>query len=99
MPRKIKRLEWHPAALDELAENICWYAEHNPTAARRMQEEVIEAAANLVATALPSSSKAGMVNGTRELVVGIKNPFILVFTDTDDCRRIIRCRHERKNYP
>lgn len=98
MPRK-KRLEWDPAALDELAESICWYAERNPTAARRMQEEVIEAAANLVATTLPNSGKPGMVNGTRELVVGTKTPFILVFIDSDDCRRIIRCRHERKNYP
>jgi plasmid stabilization system protein ParE len=73
MPRK-KRLEWDTAALDELAESICWYAERNPTAARRMQEEVIEAAANLVATTLPNSGKPGMVNGTRELVVGTKTP-------------------------
>lgn len=99
MPRKRKRLEWHPAALDELAETLCWYAERNPTAARRMKTEIIEAAANLVAATLPSSGKPGMVEGTRELVVGTKNPFILVFVDNNDCRKIIRCRHERKNYP
>lgn len=95
----LKRLEWDVAALQELEDSIAWYAERNERAARRMVKEVHLAAQSLVAPELPANGRPGMVAGTRELVVGQKTPFILVFVDEESRRIIIRCRHDKRDYP
>lgn len=94
-----KRLEWDFTALQELEDSIAWYAEHNRKAAQRMADEIRRAAQSLVASELPATGRSGMVAGTRELVVGHRTPFILVFIDEENRRKIIRCRHERRDYP
>lgn len=94
-----KRLEWDSAALQELEDSVAWYAERNEKAARRMIGEVRRAAQSLVAPELPATGRSGMVAGTRELVVGHRTPFILVFVDEENRRKIIRCRHDRRDYP
>jgi plasmid stabilization system protein ParE len=94
-----KRLEWDAAAVQELEDSIAWYAERNGQVARRMVVEVRRAAQSLIAPELPATGRPGVVTGTRELVVGHQTPFILVFIDEESRRKIIRCRHERRDYP
>jgi plasmid stabilization system protein ParE len=96
-----KRLEWHPAALAELAESLAWYAERNPSAARRMRREIENAALSLIANPLSVSGRPGVVAGTRELPVGSHTPFTLIFVRhaaTGDCI-VYHCMHQRRNYP
>lgn len=85
-----KRLEWHPEAIAELAESLVWYAERNSAAARRMRNEIEPAALSLIAHPLAISGRTGAVAGTRELPVGHRVPFTLIFVrdaDTGDCTR------------
>lgn len=96
-----KRLDWHPEALAELAESLAWYAERNPAAARRMRREIEAAACSLIASPLSIPGRPGAVRGTRELPVGPRTPYTLIFvrqTETGDCT-IYHCMHQRRNYP
>lgn len=96
-----KRLEWHPEAIAELAESLAWYAERNPSAARRMRREIESAAISLIANPIAVSGRPGVVTGTRELPVGPHTPFTLIFVRkaaTGDCI-VYHCMHQRQNYP
>src|SRR5450631_4531845 len=98
---KNKRLDWHPEALDELAESLAWYAVRNPTATKRMRKVVQEAAHSLIASPIAVSGRLGVVAGTRELPVVHRVPFTLIFVRhnrTGDCT-IYHCMHQRRNYP
>jgi plasmid stabilization system protein ParE len=98
---KSKQLDWHPEAIAELAESIAWYAKHNPIAAKRMRKAIEQAARTLIATPIAVSGRLGVVAGTRELPVGQRVPFTLVFVRhnrTGDCT-ILHCMHQRRNYP
>lgn len=101
MSGRNKRLEWHEAAIAELAESLAWYRERNPAAALRMRRAVERAAISLIVAPVPLSGRLGAVAGTRELVVGHGTPFTLVFARnpaTGDCT-IYRCIHQRRLYP
>jgi plasmid stabilization system protein ParE len=98
---KSKRLDWHPEAIAELAESLSWYAKRNPTAAKRMRRAIEEAAHSLIASPIAVSGRLGVVAGTRELPVGHRVPFTLIFVRhnrTSDCT-IFHCMHQRRNYP
>lgn len=95
-----RRLDWHPEAIAELAESIAWYARRNPAAARRMRNAIDEAAHSLALSPLAVSGRPGIVAGTRELPVGHRVPFTLVFirdSVSGDCT-ILHCLHQRRNY-
>lgn len=101
MRRPSRRLEWHEAALAELAESLGWYREHSAAAALRMRRTIERAARSLIAFPLSAPGRLGAVAGTRELVVGHGAPFTLVFARdpaTGDCT-IFRCIHQRRMYP
>jgi len=55
---KSKRLDWHPEAIAELAESLAWYAERNPTAAKRMRNVIEEAAHSLIALPIAVSGRS-----------------------------------------
>jgi plasmid stabilization system protein ParE len=96
-----KRLEWHHEAIAELAESLAWYVERNPSAARRKRREIEAAALSLIASPIAVSGRLGVVAGTRELPVGARTPFTLIFVrhaQTGDCT-IYHCMHQRRNYP
>jgi len=98
----IKRLDWSESALDELGSGIAWYAERNPIAAQRMLEENNQAAQSLLATEVPSNGKPGRLNGTRELFVGSRTPYILVFAEVKQPQpviHILRVMHTSRKFP
>lgn len=98
--KRKKRLEWHEDAIDELAEALAWYEELNPAAARRMKSAILAAAASLVAEPVSVPGRPGILAGTRELPVGHRVPFTLVFVrreQTGDCT-IYHCLHQAREY-
>lgn len=98
---KNKLLDWHPEAIAELAESLAWYAKRNPTAAKRMRKAIEEAANSLITSPIAVSGRPGVVAGTRELPIGHRVPFTLVFVRhnrTGDCT-IYHCMHQRRKYP
>lgn len=98
---KSKRLDWHAEAIAELAESLAWYAKSNSAAAKRMRKVIEEAARSLIASPVAVSGRLGVVAGTRELPVGHRVPFTLIFvrhSRTGDCT-IFHCMHQRRNYP
>ncbi len=98
---KSRQLDWHPDAIAELAKSLAWYARLNPAAANRMHKAIKEAAQSLVASPIAVSGRPGVVAGTRELPVGRRVPFTLIFernSRTGDCT-IFHCMHQRRNYP
>lgn len=102
MPTKNKRLDWAESALDELCAGIAYYAERNPVAAQRMLEEINRAAQLLVATEIPDKGRPGRLVGTRELVVGSRTPYILVFAEAtypQPAIQILRVMHTARKFP
>jgi plasmid stabilization system protein ParE len=98
--RRKKRLEWHEDAFDELAEALAWYEELNPAAARRMKSAILAAASSLVAEPVSVPGRPGILAGTRELPVGHRVPFTLVFVrseQTGDCT-VYHCLHQAREY-
>jgi plasmid stabilization system protein ParE len=98
--RRKKRLEWHEEAVEELAEALAWYEELNSAAARRMRSAILAAAASLVAEPVSVPGRPGILAGTRELPVGHRVPFTLVFVRADqtgDCT-IYHCLHQAREY-
>ncbi len=101
MPSRKRRLEWHEAAIAELAESLAWYGDRSHAAALRMRKAIDRAARSLIAAAVPASGRPGAVAGTRELVVGNRTPYTLIFVRdpaSGDCT-IYRCIHQRRRYP
>lgn len=98
--RRRKRLEWHEEAIDELAEALAWYDELNPAAARRMKSAILAAAASLVAEPVSVPGRPGILAGTRELPIGHRVPFTLVFVRDDQtgCCTIYHCLHQAREY-
>lgn len=102
MPKSKKLLEWTISALDELEQGMAYYAEQNPVAARRMQEEINLAAQSLIATTVPTRGKPGRVSRTRELVLGSRTPYILVFREVVNevtTIQILHVMHTARKYP
>lgn len=101
MPARKKRLEWSKTALAEFAEGMAFYAERNPDAARRMFQEINKAALSLIAPTLPANGKPGRVPGTRELVLGRRTPYTIIFQVQPDGAMvaILSVMHHARKYP
>lgn len=101
MPARKKRLEWSKTAQAELAEGMVFYAERNPDAARRMLQEINKAALSLITPMLPASGRPGRVPGTRELVLGRRTPYTIIFQAQPDgvTVAILSVMHHARKYP
>lgn len=98
MPPK-KQLEWTDEALDELDNHLAWYAERNPFAAERMADEVDEAAHSLIAQPIAHPGRIGAIAGARELVVGHRTPFTLIYRDRGGVVEILHVWHQSQDMP
>jgi len=101
MPARKKQLEWSKTALAELADGMAFYAERNPDAARRMLQEINKAALSLIASTLPAHGRLGRVLGTRELVLGRRTPYTLIFEIQPGSATvtILSALHHARKYP
>ncbi|MDO9012467.1 MAG: type II toxin-antitoxin system RelE/ParE family toxin [Gallionella sp.] len=102
MPKSKKLLDWTTNALDELERGMAFYAEQNPVAARRMQNEINLASLSLIAAIAPEKGRPGRVPRTRELVLGSRTPYILVFREVVNevsIIQILRVMHTARKYP
>ena len=98
MPRR-KRLKWGDEALDELDNHLAWYAERNPMAAERIANEIDMAAQSLIAQPIAHPGRIGVIAGTRELVVGHRTPFTLIYMATVDTIEILHVWHQSQEMP
>ena len=78
------------------ARQIDYIAEHNPAAAARLEQRIIDATDQLVEH--PHLGRAGRVPGTRELVVA-RTPYIVVYEIDRDVVRILRVLHTAQRWP
>lgn len=102
MPKRKKRLDWSDTAKAELAEGMAYYAERNPAAARRMLAEINKAALSLIAKTVPASGKTGRIEGTRELVLGRRTPYTIIFREApgdQDAIEILNVLHQARQWP
>jgi plasmid stabilization system protein ParE len=96
MPTK-RRLRWGGEALDELDNHLAWYAERNPVAADRMANEIEHAAHSLIAQPIAHPGRIGVIAGTRELVVGHRTPFTLIYREQGEVVEILHVLHQSQD--
>jgi plasmid stabilization system protein ParE len=94
---KKKRLEWSLTAKVEFAEVLKFYAERNLTAAKRIRNTINEAALSLIAQPLAHPGRIGFIKNTRELVVGHRVPFTLIYRSNDEVVEILHVWHQARN--
>jgi plasmid stabilization system protein ParE len=102
MPKRKKQLDWSDTAKAELAEGMAYYAERNPAAARRMLAEINKVALSLIAETIPTSGKAGRMEGTRELVLGRRTPYTIIFREVSGDREsieVLHVLHQARQWP
>ncbi len=80
---------------------MAFYAEKSPDAARRMLQEINKAALSLIAPTLPASGRPGRVPGTRELVLGRRTPYTIIFQTQPDgvAVAILSVMHHARKFP
>ena len=87
---------WSHTARRDLAALRDYIAEHDPAAARRTAEAILQAAVQLAE--FPASGRPGRLPGTRELVLsGL--PYILPYTVDDDALVILAVIHGARRWP
>ncbi len=82
-------VHWSPAALRDLDDVLEYLATHNPLAAERLVEEVLEASGSLAT--LAHRGKPGRVPGTREMLTD--RPYVLVYRVDEAGVRLLRLWH------
>ena len=86
---------WTEPAAAELSEHYDYYRAHNPAAARRLRQAVINGAKRL--RDYPRMGRPGRIEGTRELVIA-GTPFVLVYDVAAACVEILHVYHGRQNW-
>jgi len=74
-----------------------FYAERNPAAAKRMRNEINNAANSLIAQPIAQPGRIGVIAGTRELVVGHRTPFTLIYREKGDLVEILHVWHQSQD--
>lgn len=94
-----KRLEWSADSRAEFVEAMRFYAERNPAAAQRMRDEINKAAHSLIAQPIAHPGRMGVIAGTRELVVGHRTPFTLIYREQGEVVEILHVLHQSQDNP
>ena len=90
------RIQWTPAAADDL-ENITDYLyEQNPTIAPELIRRIYSAPDAL--KQFPRRGRPGRKDGTRELVI-LSLPYLVVYEIIGDTARILRILHGAQRWP
>lgn len=94
-----KQLEWSAEAKLDFVEAMRFYAERNPVAAKRIRNEINKAAESLVAQPIAHPGRIGILAGTRELVVGHRTPFTLIYRENAGRVEILHLWHQSQHIP
>ena len=86
---KKKRLEWSLTAKLEFADALQFYAERNLAVAKRIRNEINNAAVSLIAQPVAHPGRSGFIKNTRELVVGHRTPFMLIYRNNGETVEIL----------
>jgi toxin ParE1/3/4 len=90
------RIEWSEAARQDAKRIVSYIADHNPSAAYDMLDEIQSQAGRLAAH--PNLGRSGRVDGTRELVIG-RTPYIAIYQNRADHSLIVRVLHGAQQWP
>lgn len=85
---------WTDEALTQLGEARAWVAQHDPAAARKMAEHLIEAARRLAE--FPHLGTSTKTAGLRKLVLA-KPPFVIVYDVRDASVRVRGVFHHARS--
>ena len=75
---------------------IDYIAEHNPGAAARLEQRMVDATDQLLDH--PEIGRIGRLRGTRELVVA-RTPYIVIYEIEGETVRILRVLHSAQRWP
>lgn len=88
------RVVWLKRSVHELAYQIMRIAENNPTAARNQRNRIVAKVTQLVN--FPACGRAGVIEGTRELVA---SPWVIVYRIKGRRVEILRILHGKQKRP
>lgn len=88
-------VKWKEHALNDLADIIDYIEQVNPTASRKLHEQIVHAVENLPNH--PYLYRSGRVPGTREVVVHPN--YLIVYQIGEQQIDILRVLHARRKYP
>jgi toxin ParE1/3/4 len=80
------KLSFDPKARDELADIYDWIAQDNADAAYLFIERIEARVRDLAQSDFGNQGRSGLVQGTRELIVG---PYIIVYETRDEPDEIV----------
>lgn len=89
-------VEWSPVASRELREIIDYIAERNPTAADKLESELLDAALSL--SHFPRRGRFSKIAGLRELKLR-KRPYFLAYLVGGQVVTIMRVVHTSREWP
>jgi len=87
---------WREVAIDGLERARRHIAQHNPAAAERIQQTILNAVGRLADH--PNLGRPGRVEGTRELIVP-RTRYIVAYTVLDDEVMIVAVQHNAQQWP
>ncbi|MCK4508763.1 MAG: type II toxin-antitoxin system RelE/ParE family toxin [Desulfuromonadales bacterium] len=90
------RLEWLPAADNDVDNILEFIAADNPFAAVSQGDEILTQTSSLIKN--PEMGRKGRVAGTRELVI-MRTPFIAVYRTKGSLIQILRIMHGAREWP
>ncbi len=90
------RLEWLPAADNDVDKILEFIAAENPLAAVSQGDEILTQPSSLIKN--PEMGRKGRVAGTRELVI-MRTPFIAVYRIKGTLIQILRIMHGAREWP
>jgi toxin ParE1/3/4 len=89
------RIEWRPAALNDMVAIVSHIAQDNPTAARNVYNELHRQ--SQILSAQPDIGRPGRIKGTRELVfIGL--PYVAPYRITKKNVEILRVYHTAQEW-